>query len=65
VSSAPAEEENTTVEEQNTETDSEFAFDFTEQQTEPVELLPEAEAERPPTILARSEPLMTTRYRRL
>ncbi|MFJ2170368.1 hypothetical protein [Streptomyces griseofuscus] len=56
MSDAPAEEENTTVE---------FTFDFTEQQTEPVELLPEAGADRPPLILARSEPLMPIRYRPL
>ncbi|MYS40648.1 hypothetical protein GTY23_05180 [Streptomyces sp. SID5998] len=42
-----------------------FTFDFTEQQPEPIELLPEAGADRPPLILARSEPLMPTRYRPL
>ncbi|MGW1596982.1 hypothetical protein [Streptomyces sp. NPDC002343] len=43
----------------------EITFDFTEQQAEPIELLPEAGADRPPLILARSEPLMPIRYRPL
>ncbi|MGW2331665.1 hypothetical protein ACWC5C_38775 [Streptomyces sp. NPDC001700] len=40
----------------------EFTFDFTEQKNDPVELLPEAGPEHPPTILDRSEPLMPMRY---
>ncbi|MFJ9412450.1 hypothetical protein [Streptomyces sp. NPDC101393] len=43
----------------------EFTFDFTEQQADPIELLPEAGAERPPLILARSERLMPIRYQPL
>ncbi|MEV7160264.1 hypothetical protein AB0N77_37600 [Streptomyces misionensis] len=56
MSDAPAEEEDTTVE---------VTFDFTEQKAEPIVLLPEAGADRPPLILARSEPLMPIRYRPL
>lgn len=55
MSGAPAEEEDTV----------EVTFDFTEQQDDPIELLPEAGPGHPPLILARSEPLMTTRFRRL
>ncbi|MFJ4329115.1 hypothetical protein ACIP3A_39230 [Streptomyces tricolor] len=58
MSGAPTEEEDTTVE-------LEITFDFTEQQAEPIELPPEAGADRPPLILARSEPLMPIRYRPL
>jgi hypothetical protein len=39
-------------------------FDFTEQPTDPFELLP-AHPEHPPTILARSEPLMPMRFGRI
>lgn len=56
MSHGPAEEENTTVE---------ATFDFTEQKDEPIVLLPEAGTDRPPLILARSEPLMPIRYRPL
>ncbi|MFD9289599.1 hypothetical protein ACFWBV_15175 [Streptomyces sp. NPDC060030] len=41
----------------------EFTFDFTEQPDEPIEL-PAAGPGHPPTILARSEPLLPTRYGR-
>ncbi|MEU6482041.1 hypothetical protein ABZ858_35245 [Streptomyces sp. NPDC047017] len=58
MSGAPAEEEDTTVE-------LEITFDFTEQRPEPIELLPEAGADRPPLILARNERLMPVRYRPL
>lgn len=51
-----AEEEHTTVE---------FTFDFTEKRDDPIELLPEPGPEHPPTILARSEPLMPMRFRRI
>ncbi|MBB1247273.1 hypothetical protein GL263_27565 [Streptomyces durbertensis] len=50
-----AEEKDTTVE---------FTFDFTEQQDEPIELLPDPGPTHPPTILARSEPLMPMRFGR-
>ncbi|MCY0946993.1 hypothetical protein [Streptomyces antarcticus] len=40
-----------------------FTFDFTEQPAEPIEL-PAAGPGHPPTILARSEPLLPTRYGR-
>lgn len=45
--------------------ETEYVFDFTEQPDEPIELLPAARPDHPPTILARSEPLMATRYGRL
>ncbi|MFD8621437.1 hypothetical protein [Streptomyces sp. NPDC059513] len=41
----------------------EFTFDFTEQPTEPIEL-PSVGPGHPPTILARSEPLLSSRYGR-
>ncbi|MFD6876971.1 MULTISPECIES: hypothetical protein [unclassified Streptomyces] len=41
----------------------EFTYDFTERPDEPIEL-PAAGPGHPPTILARSEPLMPTRYGR-
>ncbi|MFI1169304.1 hypothetical protein ACH4UM_38535 [Streptomyces sp. NPDC020801] len=43
----------------------EFTFDFTEQRDEPIVLAPEPSPGHPPTILARSEPLLTSRFRRL
>lgn len=43
----------------------EFTFDFTEQRDEPIELPLQNGPTHPPTILARSEPLLTSRFRRL
>lgn len=43
----------------------EITYDFSEQRDEPIVLTPEPSPGHPPTILMRSEPLMTSRYRRL
>ncbi|MFE1198487.1 hypothetical protein ACFW6E_38045 [Streptomyces olivaceoviridis] len=59
MSRGPAEEE------EDTTVDVDFTFDFTEQQDEPIELLPQAGPGHPPLILARSQPLMGMRFRRL
>ncbi|MFI9176128.1 hypothetical protein [Streptomyces lincolnensis] len=53
------------TQEEDSHMETDYTFDFTHQDSEPVPLFPEPAPGHPPTILARSEPLLTSRFRQV